>query len=129
VIKTSIIPERVQPRWEVRLPIYLTSLNKLMRMHWSRRAGVLKDEAMVILWFCDLAGVPRATGKRRVSQRITLVGRNKACDPDNMNKSMLDGLVKAGRLIDDSARWAELGSVSFYRGREIETHLLIEDIE
>jgi hypothetical protein len=115
-------------RWEVVLPFHPTRLNVLMRMHWSRRGRTAADEALVIGWSCNLAGVPPAKGKRRVSMRLTLAGRDKRSDPDARWKTTLDGLVKAGRLVDDSARWVELGPVEFERGAERKTTLFIEDV-
>lgn len=129
-MSTTAIPERdVQARWEVSLPIHFTSLNRLMRMHWSRRDRTLKDEALAILWFCNVAGVPIARGKRRVTQRITLIGRDRKRDSDNGFKGLLDGLVKARRLVDDGPDWVETRPIEHDRGAERKTVITLEDIE
>jgi len=64
-----------------------------------------KDEATL---FAHLLGVvPAATGRRRL--RVTLVypkGR-KSHDADNPEKSIRDGLVRIGALVDDSREWLD----------------------
>jgi hypothetical protein len=41
--------------------------------------------------------------------------RQRGADPDAYWKSLLDALVHAGLLVDDSPKWCELGPVRFER--------------
>jgi hypothetical protein len=102
-------------------------LNKLIGCHHgtahARRAADqrrLADEMA-------LAGVPEARCRRRVSLRVVLGPRQRACDPDAFWKSTLDALVACRRLVDDSRTWCELGTVEFDRGKKA-TVVTLEDL-
>ena len=49
-------------------------------------------------------------------------------DPDNLLKSLLDALVHAKLLVDDSAAWVELGEVRVERGGHRKTVVTLEDL-
>ena len=83
--------------------------------------------------YCHQAGVPKASGKRRVSvtilQPASTPGRMP--DPDNLLKSLLDALVQAGMLVDDSSKWLTQGKVEILREPTVaalETVIEFEDI-
>jgi hypothetical protein len=50
-------------------------------------------------------------------------------DPDGIWKSLCDALVAAGLLVDDSARWCELGSFTQTRGAAKATRIVLTDLE
>ncbi len=41
-----------------------------------------------------------------------------APDPDNVNKSLRDALVRCGLLVDDSAEWAECTEPEIEKGKK-----------
>jgi Holliday junction resolvase RusA-like endonuclease len=55
--------------------------------------------------------------------------RGRERDPDASWKSVLDGLVHAHMLIDDSRKWCKLGDVTFERGSERATTIQLTDID
>lgn len=104
-----------------------TPLNQLSG-HWRGRWGKKKqDKAMVVLHAWK-AGIPPATGRRRVSLRITLPPGRRRWDPDCFWKSCNDALVSARLLVDDGPKWCELGTVSYERTGVLSTTILLEDL-
>ena len=113
--------------WRVDIPGYVpASTNRLMRLHWAQRNRVLKAEAELVAAYVLGAGVPRATGKRRVSIDISQA-RGRLMDPDNCLKGLIDHTVKAGALVDDSGEWCEVGAVRVSRGPR-RTVIVLEDV-
>ncbi len=103
-------------------------LNDLLRMHWAKRNRVLRIEAEFVAGYARLQHIPRARGKRRVSLRMVLQGQDKVRDADGCWKGILDHLVKARLLIDDSVEFVELGNVTFECGERRATAIVLEDI-
>jgi hypothetical protein len=103
-------------------------LNQLLG-HWARAHRLKKTDGEIIALHAHLAGIPRASGRRRVSLTITLAPRQRAGDPDCYWKSALDGLVRAGLLVDDNRQNVELGPVEFDRGPARATTVLLEEVE
>jgi hypothetical protein len=110
------------PNW---LP---TPLNRLLGCHWGTRSRLKRADADLVAVYAMRAGVPRATSRRRVTLRLTLGPRQRAPDPDALWKSLLDGLVRAGLLVDDNYQGVELGEVIFERGPEQSTRIVLEDL-
>ena len=108
------------PRW------HPATVNQLLRSV-KGRIRLKKTDRELIGWYARCARITRATGRRRVSLEITLGPRQRASDPDAYWKSLLDALVQAGLLIDDTRQHVELGSVEFNRGPEHQTVILLED--
>lgn len=101
-----------------------TPLNKLLG-HWARSSKLKKlDRGVIAYYFAD---IPKAAGKRRVSLEIVLGKGQRACDPDAYWKSLLDALVHAGQLVNDSPKWVELAPVKFSRSIAGAT-ITLEDI-
>jgi hypothetical protein len=124
------IEGRIGPgRWRFWLPVHFARVNALMRMHWAGRNRTLGREAMWVALACAFAGIPPATGRRRVTQRITLVGNDRRRDDDGAWKGLLDGLVKARVLVDDGPDWVETAPVEYDRGKRRKTAVTIEDAE
>lgn len=115
--------------WFVRIDNWQpTRLNQLLNCQWRKNARLKKTDAAIIAVSILGADVPRAEIKRRVSVEIILGPRQRAADPDAYWKSLLDGLVVCGALVDDSRTWCELGSVSFQRGKRRARILKLENI-
>lgn len=114
--------------WQVHIPdFHPARLNQLLGHHY-RRGRLKRDDAMLVAHHLVQARVPRATGKRRVSLRLTLAPRQRAGDPDAYWKSLLDALVRCGALVDDNRHWCELGPVTFERGTRLETVIILEEV-
>jgi hypothetical protein len=106
------------------------SLNALMRGKLSDRIRLGKMARERIAWEARLAGVRgTASIRRRVSLAITLGGRQRPTDVDSVWKATLDGLVSAGLIVDDSARWCAIGDLSFDRGEVTSTRIILEDLK
>jgi hypothetical protein len=103
-------------------------LNQLLG-HWHNRHRLKKADRETVGLYARLAGIPRARGKRRVSLVLTLAPRQRAADPDAFHKSLLDALTACGLLVDDNRQGCELGSVTFQRGRQKATTIILEDLE
>jgi hypothetical protein len=103
-------------------------LNQWDGHHWRVRSRLKKKDRELVSLYAYLAGIPRATGRRRVSLRLTLAPRQRAGDPDAYWKSTLDALVHAGLLVDDNRQSVELGEVTFERGSIRRTAIVLEDV-
>lgn len=93
--------------WKFTIPGYLPpSLNELLGVHWSKRSKMKEHAANLVKVYgwrkCDVACAFR---KRTVLITLTRAGRRKELDADNAKKILLDALVKAGLLGDDSPAW------------------------
>ena len=104
-----------------------TPLNKLINCHWGTAAKRKKKDRQTIAFANFDAGIPPATGKRRVTIRIVLGKGQRACDPDAYQKTTLDSLVACNLLRDDSRTWCELAPIEFERGKRA-TVIKLEDI-
>ncbi len=105
-------------------------LNELVGWHWTRVHRRKKADRDAIRAAALEQGVPRATGKRRVSLWVYLGFRQRTFDKDAPWKSLLDGLVQAQLLVDDNSRYVLQGTVEFHRDRdEPRCEIVLEDLE
>lgn len=103
------------------------SVNQLVGGHWGQGAQAKGADMLRIRLECVAQGIERARGRRRLS--VVFVQRmGRLADPDNRLKILLDGLVAAGVLIDDSQEWLQLGTVEVIRGPGKSTRCILEDI-
>jgi hypothetical protein len=72
--------------------------------------------------------IPKATCKRRVHLHLLLGPRGRPPDPDSPFKSLLDSLVAAGLLVDDSPKYVELAPMSYERGTRRAAVITLEDL-
>ena len=92
----------MMPIHEIRIPDYLPMrLNELLRAHWAVRRKAQKTADKLVFYYGASAAVPLARTRRRVS--LTFHGGR--ADPDARLKLVLDALVHAGYLVDDSQKW------------------------
>ncbi len=61
-------------------------------------------------------GVDISKIKRRMSLTIVAEPGKRACDPDAYSKSLLDAMVHAGLLVNDSRHWVVMEPVKYLRG-------------
>lgn len=81
--------------------------NQRERWHWAKQRREVKQWASAAGYLFYVLGVKEATGPRRVS--ITSYRRQRFHDDANLVggcKGLIDGLVRAGLLVDDSRQWA-----------------------
>lgn len=97
--------------------------------HFSAARRKKSDREAVALAAENSGLVPLATTRRRVSVEVTLAGRMRRVDPDAIWKSLLDALVAAQLLVDDSASWVELGEFTQVPGPRKATKIILEDME
>ena len=111
------------------IPNYLPpSLNVLMRMHWSKANRLKKECADFVTHYAREQGVEAASEVCRVSLLLTMGPRGRRFDDDNAWKVILDALVKAGLLVDDSPKWARRGDVWWARGPQRETVVVLDSL-
>ncbi len=104
------------------------SANRRERQHWNVRARTMRRDGELVAHLVRVQGITPATGKRRVSISLEQA-RGRLRDPDGCLKTMLDHLVRAKLLRDDSAMWCEIGSVTIARGKSRRTVITLEDID
>ncbi len=115
--------------WTIEIPGWIPySTNRMIRAHWGKATKYKRAAYAAIDAMAFNAGVPQARGKRRVSVTVTVSGRGRLPDADNMLKCLLDGLTYCGVLVDDSAKWCELGEVRVERGATRGTVIVLEDL-
>ena len=98
------------------------------KRHWSRYASLKKTATELVAWNC------KAQRLQPIEDRVPLVFDWPASrrDPDNQSfgaKMILDGLVKAEVLPDDSRKWsAEIKHV-FRRDEKLDQVVIVEIAE
>lgn len=114
--------------WTCTVPGWLpANLNQYLRQHWSQVSKAKKETAETILVACIADRIPRATRKRKVSVRLSIPKGRRPPDEDNIQKSLRDGLVRAGALVDDSHEWCETGPFEVVVGK-LATIVILEDV-
>ena len=88
------------------------TLNQMLGGSLRNRIRLKKSDMEIIAGYFMKSGIPKAIGKRRIDVSMALSARQRVSDPDARWKSLLDGLVKCGGLVDDSAMLVELGTVT-----------------
>ena len=83
------------------------TVNNLLGKKIGHVTGIKRQDAKQLAAVCLEAGVSRATTKRRL--RVTLYYPPGHChhDADNPSKSIRDGLVTIGALVDDAGEWLD----------------------
>lgn len=103
-----------------------TPLNQLLRSV-KARIRLKRGDREIVCHYAREQELPQAEGPRRVSVMIEMPGRR--VDPDSVLKSLLDCLVCAGLLVNDSSRWCQLGDVRVEKAAKRRTTVVLEDIE
>jgi Holliday junction resolvase RusA-like endonuclease len=82
------------------------SLNQWSRMHWSRAARIKKQWENDILYVFLSCKAKGAFPQQKAQIKVTyFFATNRRRDADNLNlKFILDGIVKAGIIQDDSTK-------------------------
>jgi hypothetical protein len=120
--------------WVLVLPYLPKSMNEREGLLWAKQGWAVKKETREI--YADVAdavrsaGVPEAFCRRVVQVTFQKTSRGQLDDPGNLwsrTKALLDGLVKAGALIDDNDRWLELPRPLQTKGPEKATIIAISD--
>jgi hypothetical protein len=103
-----------------------TPLNKLLHTHWATAAR-MKRQDFAFIW-AHAHGIPSAEGKRSVTIQVTLRPKQRATDPDSLQKSVGDALVRCKLLKNDSHPWVEWLPITFERGVRAATRIVLKDI-
>lgn len=109
-----------------------TPLNRMIGWHWRRVHKLKTKDAKVVWGHFVHSGIPRAgeRQRRRVMTTIVLKPRQRGCDPDAYDKSLLDALKRCGAIKDDNRQWVEAPPPDYRRGTAMEwgTEITIEDL-
>lgn len=104
-------------------------LNQVRGRHWSIEHRAKKQTAELLRLYAIYANIPPANCKRSAAIIVTLSSRQKQPDRDAYDKILLDALVRAGLLMDDSDRGLHGRlSVEFHAGGGKQTLIILEDI-
>jgi Holliday junction resolvase RusA-like endonuclease len=103
-------------------------LNQLINCHWRTKDRRRKADDAMVGYNALQNRLPIATSRRRVDLHITLGPRGREGDEDNWWKSIKDALKNAKLLIDDSRKWCEQGKVTFERGPERATMIILTEL-
>lgn len=103
-------------------------LNETIGRHFHVIGRRKKQDRAIVSAYCLKMRIPNAPCKRRVSLEITLAGRQQEADIDAYQKSVLDALVHANMLVNDTDKWAEWGGVEYLRGKAGQTVIILEDL-
>lgn len=107
------------------------TLNSLLSGRtWHKAARLKKHDRELVTVLARNHRIPQATTRRRVSLVVTMAKGQRRPDEDAYWKSLLDALVAAKLLVDDSPKWCKLGGVVFLRGKDeaIGTQIVLDDL-
>lgn len=90
------------------------ALNKLLG-HWAERKRRKARDRDIIANAVACYGTPQATKKRKVELILVLAKGKRRCDDDAMHKSLLDALVHANALVNDSPVWCQIERPKYLR--------------
>jgi hypothetical protein len=125
IVKPKAVHRIEIPQWRP------ASLNDMLCCHWTTANRLKKSDRETITAYSIKSEIPKAEGKRRVSLEIHISGRQQEADPDAYWKSLLDGLTRCGMLVDDQAKYCQMGTVTYYREESPEarkTIVVLEDL-
>src|ERR1700688_2167962 len=105
-----------------------TPLNKLMGCHWGTASKRKNSDYLVIKEAALRWEMRRSSAYRKVKLTIYLRPRQRACDPDAYLKSLLDALVNAALIVDDSRTHGSLEPVEFVRSDRMATEIELTDV-
>lgn len=94
------------------------SLNKMLGHHMQRHKLKAQDRVIVGL-ACNISGITRASGRRRVDMVVVLPPKTRRIDKDNARKSLFDALTACGAILGDSPNLLAEGFVSFARAEQL----------
>ena len=103
-----------------------TPLNQIMGAHWAVGHKRKKADANIIR--CYTRHLPTAECKRVVSLKMILGKGQRKFDDDAPWKSLLDALVQAKMLVDDSPKWCAFTAPEYERGEMPYTIITLTDI-
>lgn len=117
----------MQPTWTFRVPDWHpTPVNKLYDHHWTKRRKHKQSDTDIVAHYGR--NVPKADRKRSVSLHVVFPAGKRRPDPEALGKSLLDALVHAGILVNDSYDWARLEPPTYSRGDTLISFITVEDI-
>lgn len=114
-------------RWLVEIEGWLPASDNVRAKglkRWIRAKSA--DREVLRDWLVGHARIPRATTRRRLAVWVAKKGRRP--DGANLLKSLCDGLVNVGLLVDDRAEWLEVAVPVVSKGEGMRTTILLEDI-
>lgn len=101
------------------------ALNEYVGKHWTVGHKLKKRDREMIKSHTIFQSF--AVRKRRVDCHIELGPKQRQTDPDSRWKSLLDALVAAEQLVDDTSEWCQMGEVTYSRGK-LKTIITLTDI-
>ena len=104
--KKIYVPEE-QKTAKLVIPGQFPTMNKIIntaKTHWTKYRKMKESEDEKVCWYATQQKIPLF---EKAKLKITYIRKNSRTDPDNVvvaKKFILDGLVQAGVLIDDTCK-------------------------
>jgi len=111
--------------WTIRLPYQNPPLSLNRRLHWAREASLKQDLKHAAFVYVKQAKVPRL--ERAIITLHWVPRDNRRRDTDNPYptiKSIIDGIVKAGVVKDDSSAYVQ-SSIVIDKPNKTDPHLYV----
>lgn len=104
-------------------------LNQIRGRHWAVERRAKKELAELLRVYSLLQGVPTAVSRRQVKLALSGWPQGKFPDRDAWDKCLLDALVHASLLLDDSDRGLEgRVEVVYHRSERRWTQIELTDV-
>lgn len=117
-------------RWTIVIPNWVPSSGGTSRHWWYRYKSTLAiAETLAVYRFHS--GLPPITEENRVKRHVWIrcEGPGRLPDPDNVLKSLLDGMKQALYIVDDSPKWLRCEMPIMERSERRQTIITVEDME
>lgn len=115
------------PNW---IPARLNAI-----MGGRRKGGRLKRrDRQIVAVEQMMRPIPEAKGRRRVGLELTFAKGDRGADPDAYFKSLLDALVHAKLLVNDTRKWVQITEPVYlpvnprHRTEKRMTRIILEDL-
>lgn len=87
--------------------------------HHMQRHKLKAQDRVIVGLACNISGISRAIGRRRVDMLVVLPPKQRRIDKDNARKSLFDALTACGAILGDSPNLLAEGFVSFARAEQL----------
>jgi hypothetical protein len=98
------------PLWKITIPNWIPKSDNKFK-HWSDRYAGSNEAGDLLAVYANNEGIPRISGGYRpvrfMTMRVSTAKRGRLPDPSNMLKCLLDGMVRAKLIVDDSYEWCK----------------------
>jgi len=114
--------------WTMEIPgWHPCALNKLVHSHHHRASSFKAKDREIVARACLVYAIPAAEARRSVEIHLVFAKGARACDPDAYWKSLLDALVHARALKNDSMDWVVCRPPAYSRGERQTSFITLQE--